>query len=150
MIKDLFETHLFVRSLDRSIEFYRDVLGLEICHVETERKAAFFWIGMPKKSMLGLWEVAHERIEKRHFAFTCSADDVLHNAVPFLQERHLKPRNFLNDGSTQPMVFAWMPAIAIYFDDPDGHELEFIGMLEGAGRPELGVLSYQKWIDLTS
>jgi hypothetical protein len=43
-----------------------------------------------------------------------------------------------------------MPAIAIYFDDPDGHELEFIGILKGEGRPELGVLSYEHWMKRNS
>lgn len=44
------------------------------------------------------------------------------------------------------MVFAWMPALAIYFKDPDGHDLEFIAILEGEGKPELGVINYEKWL----
>jgi len=47
------------------------------------------------------------------------------------------------------MVFAWMPAIAIYFDDPDGNSLEFISMLEGQGLPELGVINYVDWLKIT-
>jgi lactoylglutathione lyase len=54
MIKGLFETHLFVEDLERSIVFYKDILGLEQCHFEAERRAAFFWIGQPKNAMLGL------------------------------------------------------------------------------------------------
>jgi lactoylglutathione lyase len=46
------------------------------------------------------------------------------------------------------MVFAWMPAIAIYFTDPDGHELEFIAILEGKARPGAGVISYEEWMAL--
>jgi len=46
------------------------------------------------------------------------------------------------------MVFAWMPSIAIYFDDPDGNVLEFIAILEGKGRPELGIISYEHWQQL--
>ncbi len=45
------------------------------------------------------------------------------------------------------MVFAWMPAIAIYFNDPDGHQLEFIAILAGKGQPALGVISYDEWIN---
>jgi lactoylglutathione lyase len=146
MIKGLYETHLFVSSLDRSVEFYKNVLDLNLCHYEDARRAAFFWIGEPKQAMLGLWEKTHEKIEKRHFAFQCSAEDVLHKAVPFLKQHGLQPRNFLRDRAEQPMVFAWMPAIAIYFDDPDGHELEFIGILNGPGRPDLGVLTYEQWL----
>jgi hypothetical protein len=46
------------------------------------------------------------------------------------------------------MVFAWMPAISIYFDDPDGHSLEFIGILEGKSRPENGIISYERWKEI--
>lgn len=41
------------------------------------------------------------------------------------------------------MVFSWMPALAIYFDDRDGNQLEFISMLEGDSQPELGVIAYE-------
>jgi catechol 2,3-dioxygenase-like lactoylglutathione lyase family enzyme len=149
MIKGLFETHIFVRSLERSIDFYRNIMGLELCHVETERKVAFFWIGSPRKAMLGIWESDNDKIEKRHFAFECNADDVLNKATNFLKERNIKARNFLRNETEQPMVFAWMPAVAIYFDDPDGHELELIGILDGEGKPKLGVLSYEQWIEQT-
>jgi lactoylglutathione lyase len=148
MIKGLFETHLFVEDLTRSIDFYKNVLGLEQCYFDANRKASFFWIGKPKEAMLGLWEKPKNQIDKRHFAFQCDVEDVLHNSVTFLKEQNLKPYNFLNDGTERPMVFAWMPAIAIYFLDPDGHELEFIAILEGKPRPELGVISYEEWLDL--
>ena len=61
--------------------------------------------------------------------------------------KNLEFRNFLNDGIERPMVFAWMPAVAIYFEDPDGHSLEFIGMLSGESRPEDGVVSYEDWLE---
>ena len=69
-------------------------------------------------------------------------------SVSFLKERNISPYNFLKDGTEAPMVFAWMPAIAIYFNDPDGHYLEFIAILEGKSRSELGVISYEKWREL--
>lgn len=146
MIKGLYETHLFVENLERSIDFYKNVLGLEQCYHETERRAAFFWVGKPKEAMLGLWEKPKEEIDKRHFAFRCDKEDILKGSVGFLKERSLKPYNFLKDGTERPMVFAWMPAVAIYFSDPDGHELEFISVLNGKARPELGVISYDEWI----
>jgi lactoylglutathione lyase len=145
MIKGLYETHLFVENLERSINFYSNVLGLKQCYFEEERRAAFFWIGKPKDAMLGIWEKPKEEIDKRHFAFRCDVQDILERSIQFLKERNLKPYNFLKDGTGQPMVFAWMPAIAIYFNDPDGHELEFISILKGKGRPELGVISYDEW-----
>lgn len=146
MIKGLYETHIFVENLQKSIDFYTNVLGLEQCYYEESRKIAFFWIGKPKEAMLGLWEKPKAEIDKRHFAFRCDQEDVLNKSVGFLTDKGLKPYNFLHDGSQQPMVFAWMPAVAIYFLDPDGHELEFISILEGDARPELGVVSFEDWL----
>lgn len=146
MIKGLFETHLYVEDLEKSIDFYKNVLGLEQCGYEAERNIAFFWIGKPKEAMLGLWEKPKAEIDIRHFAFRSDLDDVLNKSVDFLKSKNLKPYNFLKDNSDQPMVFAWMPALAIYFNDPDGHVLEFIAILQGAARPELGVISYEHWL----
>lgn len=148
MIKGLYETHLFVEQLEVSIDFYKHVLGLELCYFEAERRAAFFWIGKPKEAMLGLWEKPKSEIERRHFAFRCDKDFILNEATGFLIEHGLKPYNFLNDGTDKPMVFSWMPAIAIYFDDPDGHYLEFIALLDGEGKPENGIISYERWLEL--
>ena len=145
MIKGLYETHLFVENLERSVEFYGKVLKLKQAYYEEERRAAFFWVGKPKEARLGLWEKPKAEIDKRHFAFSCEKEFILNQATEFLKEQGLHPYNFLNDGTDIPMVFAWMPAIAIYFSDPDGHYLEFIAVLEGEARPELGVLSYEEW-----
>jgi len=147
MITGLYETHLFVENLEKSVDFYQKVLGLVLCHFEEKRRAAFFWVGQPQEAMLGLWEKPKEEIDKRHFAFKCEPADVLAKSVNFLAERNLQPYNFLKDGTAQPMVFAWMPAIAIYFNDPDGHQLEFIAILAGKGQPALGVISYDEWIN---
>lgn len=147
MIKGLYETHLFVEKLEQSIDFYKNVLGLEQCYFEEKRRAAFFWIGKPKEAMLGLWEKPKSEIDKRHFAFRCDKDYLLNQATEFLNGKGLNPHNFLKDGTDRPMVFAWMPAISIYFSDPDGHSLEFIAILDDEARPELGVISYNEWVN---
>ena len=51
----LFETHLTVSDLGRSVAFYRDVVGLPLALELSERGAAFFWIGGAGEAMLGLW-----------------------------------------------------------------------------------------------
>ncbi|MCY7309379.1 MAG: VOC family protein [Bacteroidota bacterium] len=146
MIKGLYETHLEVANLEQAVHFYKNVLGLEFALLEEKRRIAFFWIGTTKEYMLGLWEKPKEELATRHFAFRCDAEDILHKSADWLKDRNLEPYNFLKDGTKRPMVFAWMPAISIYFDDPDDNVLEFIAMLEGKPKPELGVISYEDWI----
>ncbi|HEY7029953.1 MAG TPA: VOC family protein [Thermomicrobiales bacterium] len=145
MIRGLFETHIDVADLDRSRHFYGATLGLEFGFLDAARRVAFYWIGRRGEAMLGLWEKPADRIRPQHFAFRSTVEDVLARAVPYLQERDLPPHNFLNDGTVRPMVFGWMPALAIYFDDPDGHFLEFIAMLPDEPRPEVGVVSWEEW-----
>ena len=145
MIRGLYETHLEVANLEQAIDFYQNILGLEFAMLEEKRRIAFFWIGKPKEYMLGLWEKTNEPVTKRHFAFRCDVEDVLERSVDWLKQRKLQPYNFLKDETQQPMVFAWMPAIAIYFNDPDGNVLEFIAVLPGEAKPELGVISYKEW-----
>lgn len=145
MINGLFETHLNVRDLERSVAFYRDVLGLELGHREDARRVALFWVGRRGEAMLGLWEKPEEFVIPQHFAFRSELADVLERSVAWLDERGLPCHNFLNDGTQRPMVFGWMPALSIYFWDPDGHSLEFIAMLDDPPRPELGVVSWNDW-----
>ena len=146
MIQGLYETHISVSDLERAIAFYKDIMELELASVDEDRRIAFFWVSKPKEYMLGLWEKPAGEVEKRHFAFRCSVDDVLNKSIAFLKARGLKPYNFLKDGNDKPMVFAWMPAVAIYFDDPDGNILEFIAVLDGPQNFDLGVLSYEDWL----
>ena len=150
MIKGLFETHLYVEDLERSIDFYTKTLKLEQYHYEEDRRVALFWVGKPQQAMLGLWEKPKEEIDLRHFAFECEWEWVLNESVSFLKANNLNYWNFLNDNNEKPMVFVNIPAIAIYFSDPDGHYLEFIGPLPGKYRPEKGslVVSYKDWLEI--
>ena len=150
MIKGLYETHLFVENLEHSIDFYKNTLELKQCRFDNERRIAFFWIGKSKQCMLGLWEKPKEQIDIRHFAFECEPNWIQNESVNYLKARNIKSWNFLNDGTEGPMVFVWMPAISIYFNDPDGHELEFIGVLSGASKSdeEKRVVTYDEWLTI--
>lgn len=149
MIKGLYETHIQVSDLENATNFYTKVLGLKFAHKDENRRIAFLWVGKDKEFMLGLWE-QKEDLQTRHFAFTADKEDILNYSAEFLKNKDLAPYNFLKNGSEQPMVFAWMPALAIYFNDPDGNQLELISILEGDGKPELGVLSYEEWLEKAS
>ncbi|MFF5382119.1 VOC family protein [Pedobacter suwonensis] len=148
MIKGLFETHIYVEDLERSIDFYSNVLGLTQCLYEADRRIAFFWIGKPQEAMLGIWEKPKKEIDVRHFAFRCEVDDVLNNQFSFWNLKTFSLIIFLR----VPIMIPWfLPGCllwAIYFNDPDGHALEFIAILDGEARPELGVVTYPDWLKL--
>jgi catechol 2,3-dioxygenase-like lactoylglutathione lyase family enzyme len=144
-IRDLFEAHLTVRDLQRSIAFFGGALELELAHVFPERKVAFYWIGCRGDSMLGLWEVATtpQRISL-HVAFGVDLEHLL-LAADHLREANIIPLDFAGEPTKEPVVFAWMPAASIFFHDPDGNLLEFLSMLPDAPQPDLGIVGWSRW-----
>ena len=144
-IQELFEAHLTVLNLPRAMKFYGDVLGLEPASVFPEHHAAFYWLGGRGKSMLGLWEVGSgpQRMHL-HTAFCMELPHLLQAAAK-LKAANVTPCDFERRPTDEPDVLAWMPAASLYFDDPDGNQLEFIAMLPGTPRPELGVLRWSEW-----
>jgi lactoylglutathione lyase len=144
-IDRLFEAHLIVADLETSIAFYRDRLGLELAHVEPARRAAFLWVGARGDSMLGLWQAgAGPQKTTTHIAFATTAEDVL-RAPQRLQSAGIVALDFNGRPTAEPIVLAWMPAVAVYFLDPDGHLLEYIAMLEGEPRPDEGLVEWHAW-----
>jgi lactoylglutathione lyase len=144
-ISGLFESHLTVADLDRSIPFYRDNLGLTLAHIIPERRVAFFWLGVPGKSMLGLWESASSPNKMQlHIAFDVSLDEIL-KATAALEAAGIEPLDFNGKPTAEPQVLAWMPAASLYFRDPDGHLLEFLAMLDEPPAPERGVVPWSEW-----
>src|SRR5207248_444058 len=148
----LFETHLTVSDLQRSIRFYRDIVGLQQAFEVSERNAAFFWIGDPsyssRHSMLGLWSVGTAPLGLNlHVAFEVAAINDLLDAPKRLKDQGIMPLSFFGIESMEPSVIGWMPAAAIYFRDPDGHLMEYLTMLDGKERrPDLGIVSWSDWI----
>jgi len=141
-VRGLFETHLTVADLGRSMSFYRDVVGLPVALELPERGAAFHWIGRPGQAMLGLWSIGSAPMNMRlHIAFDMALDDV-HAAPERLRKRGVQPLSFFGDPTDEPSVIGWMPAAAVYFRDPDGHMLEYLSMLDGPPKPELGIVPW--------
>ena len=143
-VRGLFETHLTVADLERSVAFYRDVIGLPVALELPERGAAFHWIGRPGQAMLGLWSIGSAPVGMRlHVAFEMALADV--RAAPErLRAQGIQPLSFFGAPADEPSVIGWMPAAAVYFTDPDGHMLEYLAMLDGPPKPELGIVPWSQ------
>jgi lactoylglutathione lyase len=144
-VKSLFETHLLVRDLQRSIGFYRDVVGLELAIEVPERDAAFLWIGGRPRAMLGLWGIGSAPMGTQlHIAFEVGLEDLTQSADR-LRAHDVVPLSFFGEETDEPTVIGWMPAATLYFRDPDGNLLEYLAMLDTEPRPELGIVQYSEW-----
>jgi lactoylglutathione lyase len=141
----LFETHLTVSDLERSIAFYRDTVGLSLALEVQDRAAAFFWIGAPGRGMLGLWSLGSAPMGlSLHIAVEASLADVL-GACAALRANEIVPLSFFGTETMEPSVIGWMPAAAVYFRDPDGHLIEYLAMLPDPPRAQLGIVSWSEW-----
>ncbi|PYZ96442.1 glutathione transferase [Alteribacter lacisalsi] len=146
MIKGLYEAHLPVRNLEKSLAFYKG-LGLEFSH-SVEGRLAFLWIE-EGKSWLGLWECGQARLDYhpsiRHVAFEVTLED-LKKAVSWLVERGHEPREAFGFEPVEPFVMA-NPVCThakIHFNDPDGNSLELITSIPNPRKRE-GMMYLSDW-----
>jgi catechol 2,3-dioxygenase-like lactoylglutathione lyase family enzyme len=114
MITSLGQIHVSVADLDRSVAFYRDVLGLEFLFGVPGQSMAFFRLG-EVRLYLGVPESPDFR--SRLVAYLTTDDLFAEHArltaagVTFLDEPHPVHRD--------ETVELWMA----FFQDPDGHHL---------------------------
>lgn len=143
----IFETHVYTTDLARAMAFYGGLLGLEQAHHLPERSVTFYWIGAPGNAMLGVWGVPEERWHSSHFAFEIT-EDAIEPSIERLHAAGIRVNDFFGNETDDPSVHAWMPAVGIFFRDPDCNSLEFVAMLPGPGRPDLGVVRLSEWRSL--
>jgi catechol 2,3-dioxygenase-like lactoylglutathione lyase family enzyme len=147
MIKGLYETHLPVSDLNRSIPFYES-LGLTL--YRRNPKTAFLWI-IERQSWLGLWEGEEYQTKYhpslRHLAFKVEISE-LKKAIGWLNERGISPREDFDLEPIEPIVFPPQAHSSIYFNDPDGNSLEFIASLPFEV-PNQPIMYLSEWEKLT-
>jgi len=130
MIKALYETHLQVSNLDEAIKFY-EMLGLPLLS-RSGNRIAFMMIGPKGKHQeLGLWQMKEgEQISRRHFAFEVELEDLL-TAKEWLNKKGIQTIGAFGRSNAEPIVHPSGPLASVYFNDPDGNELEFASRISG-------------------
>jgi lactoylglutathione lyase len=143
-IRDLFEAHLTVANLQRSMSFFGDALGLELAQVFPGRRVAFYWIGRRGDSMIGLWAagMGPQRMNL-HMAFSVDLDNLLQAADRF-REANIIPLDFAGEPTDEPVVFAWMPvplSFSTILTATCWNSFRCCLML----RSDLGVVGWSRW-----
>jgi lactoylglutathione lyase len=116
-IKGVYEIAVRVSDLPRAELFYTDVLGLKEGLHDDRRKWLFLYVG-DKAGMVVLQEDKGDW-PRQHFAFTVSEADIR------VAEKILKDKGV---AVSAPVVHEWMNAVSLYFEDPDGNDLELIAL----------------------
>src|SRR5213076_810301 len=102
-IRDLFESHLTVTNLQRSMSFFGQTLGLELAEVFGERRGACDWIGERGNSRLGLWEVGPGPQKlSLHIAFRADLPHLL-DATALLRAANVVPLDFWGQPTNEPV-----------------------------------------------
>jgi catechol-2,3-dioxygenase len=112
-IQGLYEIAIKVNDLARAEAFYRNVLGLEVGIRDEKRN----WVFLRAGGQAGMIVLQEDKQDwpRQHFAFTVAEAD-MERCVTALRDHGVE-----TDG---PHYHSWMPALSLYFADPDGHDLE--------------------------
>ncbi len=96
--------------------------------------------------MLGLWGSGSGPMKMSlHFAFRTTQAAVL-SACENLQAVGIAPLGFHGEPVSEPVVIGWMPAVSVYFKDPDGHSIELLSVLDHGPDKEFSVGPYSSWL----
>lgn len=147
-----YEVHLPVTDLDRAVAFYVDKLGFEQGFHRPDRSGALLlYEAAEGRSMLGLFvveSIEHRTAAEYHVSLRVDEEDI-DRMIPWLEERGIEPIHpptFSVEGPvTEPMVHGWMPAAAVFFQDPDGHLLELIADLSDPPRADFLYRPLSEW-----
>lgn len=124
---------LSVTDLDRSLAFYREVLGLELVQRSDADGRRFAFLGAGGQLFLTLWQQSAEEFAPghaglHHLAFQLPAFEFVQAIEAKLRARGLTPRY---DGVVPHREGA--ESAALFFTDPDGIRLEVYSADGAAG-----------------
>jgi lactoylglutathione lyase len=142
----LYETHVSVANTETSKAFYVDIVGLDFAFRDPVRDIVFLWVGKDRRSMLGLWgpgTLYGTPFRKSHFAIAVELPELL-LAGNRLNSLRIRTYNFAGEETTEPSVIGWMPSAQLYFNDPDGHSVEYITLLDDEPDPNF-IGSFTEW-----
>lgn len=147
----VYEVHLPVTDLGKSVDFYAK-LGFELGF--GSRGDSSVLLVCPDATagpMIGLFTVdavEHRHPAEFHTAFRVAGREA-ERMVPWLRKRGIEPQHpstAPRDGPMdEPIVHGWMPAAAVFFEDPDGHLLELIAELDGEPQPAFNYRPLSEW-----
>jgi len=124
---------LSVTDLDRSLEFYRQVLHLEVIQSSVDAGRRYAFLGAGERLLLTLWQQSEAGFEPshagvHHVAFQVPALEAVQAVESRLRARGVVPRY---DGIVPHREGA--DSAALFFTDPDGIRLEVYSPSGAAG-----------------
>lgn len=121
-LKKLGHVVLKVRDLERSERFYTEIVGLRVTGRLPGRMVFFSVPGNPDSHDFALWRVGPEATPQRpdqvglfHLAWQVDSPEALEAAYRRLVAAGVPVRGTMDHGTN----------LSVYFEDPDGHVLEF-------------------------
>jgi len=148
----LYEVHLPVTDLQRSVDFYTSKLSFKLgWGMPGGSSALLIYDDEGTRWMLGLFRVdavVHRSPAEYHISFRV-AEARADTMVAWLRARGIEPFHPphapIQGTVDEPIVHGWMPAAAVFFKDPDGHILELIADLSDAPRPDFLYRPLSEW-----
>lgn len=127
MIEGLYEAHLRVTDLERSIAFYES-LGLQ--RAREYESVAFVWVE-PGRSWIGLWQEDNPYVHHMSHVALSVPYEKMRGAIAWLKERDVEPVEHRGMVPSEPIARPAQGNCSVYFHDPDGNLLELICDLPG-------------------
>lgn len=148
----LYEVHLPVTDVARSVDFYVEKLGFEVGFGQPDDGSVLLlYEDGDTRWMLGLFRVdaiRHRHPAEYHVALRVAGQGA-DRMVPWLEERGLRPVHpptaTERGPMEEPIVHGWMPAAAVFFRDPDDHLLELLAELDEPPRPDVVYRPLSEW-----